>query len=201
MPSRLARCLAVAAGSFLFCLLLFVLLFVLLVLPAAASTPAEPPPQYVSEELEEALYVTASMTSAIVGQVVVVSATFALGDPCGFHIMEAKLDQAAPLFTYVDPPTSVITGPSPYPAVWVLRAAQTGVTTFAVAMSALRQCGYPEVAQGVGQSPAVTVITGAQVRLPAVYRVLSYLPPAPPPPPPAFTDLGTLGGRTALPLT
>jgi probable HAF family extracellular repeat protein len=98
------------------------------------------------------------------------------------------------LFTHVVPPTGVIVGPAQYPATWKLRAAQTGITTFTVSLTARRYCGYPEVAEGSGHSSPVTVITGTQVRLPAVYRLLSYLPPIPPPPAPAYIDLGTLGG-------
>jgi probable HAF family extracellular repeat protein len=206
MPPRHVKLLLTAGGSLLLC----VLLIVLLPLPAATSprlpvadpatpaTPVETPDPQPTDWVRTTAYVTPSVTTLRAGESLTVTAEMVMTGTCDYPIYDVTLRASDALFAYIDPPTEVIGPPGPNPAVWKLRALQTGVTTFTVAFYGETYCdGVWQWHYTWGQSPAVTVISSS-LSLPAIYRLMPHVPPPLPPPPPVVTDLGTLGGKLSV---
>lgn len=76
--------------------------------------------------------VTNSAPAAIVGELLTVTARLITTGTCGLSLYDVTLRQSESLFTHLDPADNVIGPPGANPAVWQLRAQQTGVTTFSV---------------------------------------------------------------------
>ena len=215
MSLRFAHFLLTAVAFVLFCLLL--VLFPVSAatpsplggtIPAITATPTETPIPEPTDWIRTAAHVTPSVTTMRAGESITVTAEMAVTGTCDYPIYDVTLRSADPLFAFIDPPSSVIGPPGSNPAVWKLRALQTGVTTFTVAFYGETNCGgFWQWHYTWGQSPAVTVTAGISssvnlpalykattLNVPAAYKLQSYVPAAPPPPSPKYIDLGTLGG-------
>lgn len=137
-------------------------------IPALTPTPT-PEPQWI----RTAVFVTPSLASLLPGESITVTAQMIMTGTCGFPIYDVTLRQSESLFTYVDPPESVIGPPGPNPAIWRLTAMRPGATFFSVAFFGETYCdGVWQWNYASGESPPVTV-TGSLVSLPWASRELT----------------------------
>lgn len=131
---------------------------------APTSTPTAEPTDWISTHA----YVTPSVASALIGQVISVTAERVITGTCDYPLYDVTLRQSEPLFAFIDPPTDVIDRPGSDRAVWKLAAFHSGVTTFTVAFYGETHCnGVWQWSYVWGQSQPVTV-TGAIWGLPWV---------------------------------
>ncbi len=94
----------------------------------ATETPM-PTPSPTPGTLSVAIYVTPSLPIAVPGSLMAVTVTKLVGPGCQFPTYELTLKQSNPLFDYVDPPDGIMR-PGDSGPVFIVRAAQPGVTIF-----------------------------------------------------------------------
>ena len=126
----------------------------------ASSTPAATSQPWT---FTGTAFVTPSVHTTTVGQMIVVTTTYVTSGTCSFSVYDVTLSQTPhDLFDYIEPPTAVIGHPGKSPAVWKIQARQSGVLTFTVSYYGEIYCLFWQWQYVTGKSDPVTVYAAVQ---------------------------------------
>lgn len=138
--------------------------------PALTPTPTTEPPVFSAT-----LSIAADREQLSVGETLSVTVGLWVIPGCQYPVFELKLKQAdgeAPIFSHIDPPGDIITGPLSPPVTWTFRADRPGAATFEAQSFGERYCGdYWNFLYLTAKPKVVTITNGTYVHwLPTISR-------------------------------